>query len=175
MLLFCVWEIWNQSTVKIQCEVFSELETLFHKPFSNFVQSCHLPLFLLPCSSVCRHATSNMSFWPKLVEPWCLSISSALLYVLCNKTSNVLKVWHRWHGFLLVLWFDITPRKTHTGHTRTIRHKYRCIFTLLAMYTQQLPVLCWMIYLLIQKFNLKRSAMSLLFKNYLLVEVKFAD
>ena len=39
------------------------------------------------------------------------------------------------------------------------------------MCTQHLPVLDWMNNLLTQKFTLQKSTMSLLFKNYLFVEV----
>ena len=72
---------------------------------------------------------------------------------------------------LLVLWFEITHRHTHTGHTRTNRliHTYKYILTPAVMCTQQLPVLHWMNTLLIQTFLLQRSTMSL--KNYSLVEV----
>ena len=38
-------------------------------------------------------------YWPKPVKPWHLSISSTFLRILCNKESNLLKIWHWWHGF----------------------------------------------------------------------------
>ena len=75
--------------------------------------------------------------------------------------------------FLLVLWFDITHRQTHTGHTRTNRltHKYKYMTTPPVFCILQLTTLYGKNYLLIQKFTLQRSTMSLLFKNYSLVKV----
>ena len=75
--------------------------------------------------------------------------------------------------FLLVLWFDITHRQTHTGHTRTNRqtHTYKYMTTPPVFCTLQLTILYGKNYLLIQKFTLQRSTMSLLSKNYSLVKV----
>ena len=74
---------------------------------------------------------------------------------------------------LLVLWFEIKHLHKHTQDTQGPMkwHIYKCIITSPVMYTQQLPVLHWMNNLLIQKPILQRSIMSLLFKNYLPVEV----
>ena len=41
--------------------------------------------------------------------------------VLCNKESNLLKVWHGWMVFASTLIWYRTHRKTHTKHTRTDR------------------------------------------------------
>ena len=65
--------------------------------------------------------------------------------------------------YLLVLWFQITHREKHTNDTLRPIDSHNML-TLPVMCTQQLPVLhCNN--LLIQIFTLKRSIMSLLFKN----------
>ena len=57
----------------------------------------------------------------KLLEPWNLNSSSTLLCILRNKTSNLLKVWHRWHDFSCEIQKLLTKMamnsKTHTLHT----------------------------------------------------------
>ena len=59
-------------------------------------------------------------YGPKLVKPWYLSTVSTLLCVLCNKESNLLKVWRGWHCFCL--YSDlISHTQTDTGHTGTTR------------------------------------------------------
>ena len=66
-----------------------------------------------------------------------------------------------------------THRQTHTRHTGTNRLTLICnkyILTPLNTYTQQPAVLHWINNLLIQKFT---DNMSLLFKNYSLVEVMY--
>ena len=62
---------------------------------------------------------------------------------------------------------------THTGHTRIniLIHTHKDILTPPVLCTHQLPVLHWMNKFLIQKLSLQSSRMSLLFKNYALVEV----
>ena len=75
---------------------------------------------------------------------------------------------------LLVLWFDITYTDKHrTEHTRTNRstRPYQDILTPSVMCTQPLRVSRWIDNSLVQKFTLQRPAMSLLFKNYSLIEV----
>ena len=68
--------------------------------------------------------------------------------------------------FLLLLWFDVTHRQTHIGHTGTNRltHTHKYIITLPAMYKQQQLVLQWINNLQIQTFILQRSTMSFLLK-----------
>ena len=67
----------------------------------------------------------------------------------------------------------LTHTDKHTGDTGISRltHTYKCTLTPPAMSTQQQPMLQLMNTLLIQKFTLQRSPMSLLFSNYSLVEV----
>ena len=80
-------------------------------PFPNFVQCPQPPaLILLLCCF-------GWMCGPKLFEPWYCNTSSTLC-ALCNRASNLLKVWHGWHflhfwQFLLVLWFEITHANTH--------------------------------------------------------------
>ena len=47
-----------------------------------------------------------------LVELWNLNTSKTLFCVLCNMNSNLLKEWHRWHIFCIVLWHTGTDRMT---------------------------------------------------------------
>ena len=74
---------------------------------------------------------------------------------------------------LLVFWFHITHRQKLTGHTRTniVTETCKYILTLPVICAQQQHVLHWMSKCLIQKFTLRNFKMSLLFKNYSLVEV----
>ena len=112
----------------------------------------------------------------KLLEPWNLNSSSTLLCILRNKTSNLLKVWHRWHGFCYyseLISYTHTEKHTEDTHQNKYRltHTHKYILTPSVMCTKQLPVLHWMKTLLIQKFTLKRSTISLLLKNCWLAEV----
>ena len=52
--------------------------------------------------------------------------------------------------------------------TNRLTHTFNYILTILAICTQQLPLLNRMNELLIQKFTLQRSAMSLLLKKLLI-------
>ena len=71
-----------------------------------------------------------------------------------------------------LIWYH-TKRQTHIVHTATnkLTNTYKYMLTPPVMCTQQVLVLHWMNSLMIQKFSLQRPTMSLLFKNYLLVEV----
>ena len=62
-----------------------------------------------------------------------------------------------------LIWYQDTQRSIYL-------HTYGYILTPSVVRAQQLPVLHWMDNL-IQKFTSQKSTMSLLFKNYLLVEV----
>ena len=95
--------------------------------------------------------------------------------ILCNKASNLLTVWHGWHGFAGTLIWYHRHRQKHTRHTGTNRltHIYKYILTPSVICTQQLPVLHWMKTLLIQKFTFQRSTVPLFFKNCSLVGVTY--
>ena len=73
---------------------------------------------------------------------------------------------------ITLIWYH-THWQTHTEHAGTNRltNTYKYILTLIVVCKQQLPALNWMTNLLIQKFTLQRSTMSLLFHYYSLVLV----
>ena len=105
------------------------------------------------------------------VEQWYMCTRRTLPCVLSHKASNLLKVLHRSHGFASTLiWYHTDIYKENAG-TNRLKQKYKYILTLPVIRTQPLPVLHWMNNLLIQNFTLQRSTMSLLLKNYPLVEV----
>ena len=98
-------------------------------------------------------------YGPKLVEPWNPNASSTLLCVLCNKASNLLKVWHRWHGFCWyseLIWHTHTDKYTEDTHQNKfrLRHTHKYILKQSVMCTKQLPKLHRMKKFLIQKFTL---------------------
>ena len=71
-------------------------------------------------------------------------------------------------GFLLVFWFDITQTKTHRTPRVYLYNIYKyhllCAHSSCLYYIEW--IVCWY-----QRFVLRNSTMSLLFKNYSLVEV----
>ena len=70
-----------------------------------------------------------------------------------------------------LIWYH-TQTNTHRAYRdqQTDTNRYKYILTPSVMCTQQLPVLHWMNNLLIQRFILQSSKMSLLFKNCSFVE-----
>ena len=100
------------------------LPPLFFQILSKTPQPCSFCcLVSLAESVIMSHLMYYFAQWqygPKLVELWYLSTSSTLLCVLFIKASNLLKIWHWWHGFSGSIICYCTHRKTHTGHTRII-------------------------------------------------------
>ena len=74
--------------------------------------------------------------------------------------------------FAIILIWCHKHRQIHIEHTGTniFTQTYKYILTPPVMCAQQLPLLHWMNNFLIQNFILQRSTVSLLFKNYSLVE-----
>ena len=72
-----------------------------------------------------------------------------------------------WHGFLIILWFNIRDKQTnkHTAHTGT-KNNLLCAHSSYLCYTES--IISWY-----QKFSLQSSTMPLLFKNYSLVKVTY--
>ena len=68
-------------------------------------------------------------YGPKLIKPWYLGTSSTLLCVFCNKASNLLKVWHGWHGFCLYFNLLSHIQINIPWHTGTNRLTYTHILT----------------------------------------------
>ena len=67
--------------------------------------------------------------------------------------------WITW--FFLVLRCDVIPTETNR-----LRHTYKYILTAPVICTHQIIILHWMNSIIIQRFTLLMSKMSLLFKNY---------
>ena len=80
--------------------------------------------------------------------------------VLCNKASNLLKVWHPMRWFLLVLWFDIFHIETNTNRDQQTD---TCI-TISTTCQVHVAATYWRSNLLTQKFTLWKPTMSLSFK-----------
>ena len=121
------------------------------------------PLFFKFCffGWICDHTRSNvliclMILWTKLVKLWYWQyLDTFILCVLGNKESNLLKFWHRWQDFLLVLSYLIshTDKNIEDTGTNSLTHIYKYIVASPVTYTQQLLVLQWMNNLLIQKLQ----------------------
>ena len=118
------------------------LSTLFNKdtllPFPDFVQSSlACAFFALLLYWMCDHAASSVLFC--LMKLWtytCQNLGSVVpaprCSVLCNRASNLLKVWHWWwHGG-----FSSTDSKSykekdkHTGHASTNKLTHTCKYIL---------------------------------------------
>ena len=85
-------------------------------------------------------------YGPNIAESWYLSSSSTLLFVLCKKASNLLKVRQEWHHSASTLIWYHKHRQTHTRHTRTntLTYIYKYMLTPPVTCIQQLPILHWM-------------------------------
>ena len=84
------------------------------------------------------------------------------------------RVFTNWFDMVTQIWYH-THRQSYKWHKRSYRlthaYKSKSVLATPVMCTHQLTVLHWMNNLLIQKFIVQRSKMSLLFKNCSLVEV----
>ena len=95
--------------------------------------------------------------------------TKTLQHVLCNQQGVSLLSSNTWHGFLLVLWFDIThahkKQRHHTGANR-LKRPYKHILTSPVLCSQQLSVLHWMNNLMIWKIYFTHSAKSVQIRSY---------
>ena len=132
-------------------------------------------LFLFPqfFSWACHDTTTNVLFCLMVLWYHDISTSSTLVCVLCITLLNLLQLWHRWNGsWFTLIWYH-KHRQTHTGHAATniFTLTYKYTLTSPDMCALQLPVLHWLNNFLIKKFTLQRFTMSLLLKNFSLIEV----
>ena len=118
----------------------------------------------------------RLSLWIKVIMRVIINsyTGSTFLCVLCNKKSNLLKVWLEWHCYHSDL---ISHGQTNRQGTPgpIDYHIYKYVLTPPITCRQQPPILHWMNNLLIQIFTSQKSTISSLYKNYTPIKVISAD